>query len=328
MMRAIRFHAYGALCACILLGGSARVAVGAPSTPMLALVIAIDTYDKLPPLPQCIVAGRNVSAALRDAGFEVTEAINASNGAINAALANWGQKVPPQAFLITYFCGYAVSFNGRAFLVPVSAELASADRITVEGVFAGALANVMNQTDPQAALAFLDVAPAPGKSEAMTAKVLTSVSRSPVTTWLATSQSDPGGPGNVLSNWLRARVVNLRALVERARDQWRDQPGTVFALSGMPSEGLFLRGAPPAEVAALAPGPDVEGQMSDAEKRRVQKRLQAMGLYKGYIDGIFGVLTRDAIRGYQSANDIEPTGRLGVTEATKLLFVETPAVHQ
>ena len=132
----------------------------------LALVMANSTYGKLPPLPQCLTAARNMKAALRDVGFDVAEASEVTNGAMNAAIAGFAEKAPPKAILVAYYCGYAAIFDGHAFLVPVSATLTSPDQIRTEGIVATSLVNVMGRTDPQQAVAIVDVAPAPGKSDA------------------------------------------------------------------------------------------------------------------------------------------------------------------
>jgi peptidoglycan hydrolase-like protein with peptidoglycan-binding domain len=109
----------------------------------------------------------------------------------------------------------------------------------------------------------------------------------------------------------------------------------MVALTAMPSEDLYLRGEPPPRQPAATPAPatasaepgsaetsDVESQMSRAERQRVQARLRALGYYQSDVDGVFGTLTRNAIRQYQIANGLPQTGRLGVTEATQLLFFD------
>ena len=148
---------------------------------------------------------------------------------------------------------------------------------------------------------------------------------------LAISQPVPGGPGNALAERLRSPVVDLGSLLQRARDDWKGQPGTLLALSAAPAGDVYLRGgparladAPVAEATSpsMAPG-DAESAMSDADRRRIQTRLRALGLYEGETDGVFGVLTRDAIRRYQAAKGLPPTGRLGEAEAGQLLFSKT-----
>jgi hypothetical protein len=309
--------------------------VAAANPPLrLALVIANSTYGVLPPLPQCPPAARNMAAALKDAGFEVSEAYEVTNAALNAALASFGRKASAQSVLIAYYCGYVAVFNDRAFLVPVSAELTAPDRIMTEGVAATTLINIMIRADPHQGVAILDVAPAPGKSDPVIEIAFPVANPSPAAVMLAISQPVPGAPGNVLAERLRAPSVNLRTLLESARADWGEQPGTIITLTAMPSEDVYLRGEPPPQPAStpapatastapeIAETSDVESQMSRPERRRVQARLQALGYYQGNVDGVFGTLTRDAIRRYQSANGLPQTGRLGATEAAQLLFFD------
>lgn len=313
--------------------GMVPASVVAANPPLrLALVIANGTYDALPPLPQCPPAARNMAAALRDAGFEVSEAHDVTNAAMNAALVSFARNASAQSILMAYYCGYLAVFNDRAFFVPVSAELAKLDRIMTEGIAASALINVMIRTDPHQGLAILDVAPAPGKSDPVIETTFPAADPPPSVAMLAVAQPVPGGPGNVLAERLRSPVVNLRTLLESARADWEGQPGTIFALTTTPPEDVYLRGEPPRQPAptpapattSTDPGSveasDVESQMSRPERRRVQARLRALGYYQGNVDAVFGILTRDAIRRYQSAKGLPQTGRLGVTEASQLLF--------
>jgi peptidoglycan hydrolase-like protein with peptidoglycan-binding domain len=59
--------------------------------------------------------------------------------------------------------------------------------------------------------------------------------------------------------------------------------------------------------------------MSEADRRLVQAALQRLDYYKGPLDGIFGPLTRTAIRRFQR-QDIgsEPTGHLTADQANRL----------
>jgi peptidoglycan hydrolase-like protein with peptidoglycan-binding domain len=64
--------------------------------------------------------------------------------------------------------------------------------------------------------------------------------------------------------------------------------------------------------------PDEAG-MSRADRVRVQETLLRLGYYKGNADGIFGPLTREAIRRFQSAIGAETTGHLNAEEASRLV---------
>jgi Putative peptidoglycan binding domain len=188
------------------------------------------------------------------------------------------------------------------------------------------------RNDPLQGVAILDVAPAPDKSDPVIETTFPIAD--PPAAMLAVAQTVPGGPGNILAERLRSPVVTLRTLLEGARADWGGQPGTILALTPPPAEDVYLRGEPPyppaptAATVSAAPESiepsDVEGQMSLPERRRVQARLQALGYYQGNVDAVFGPVTRDAIRRYQEAKGLPQTGRLGVGEATQLLFFEAP----
>jgi len=62
-----------------------------------------------------------------------------------------------------------------------------------------------------------------------------------------------------------------------------------------------------------------EASMSKADRQRVQEALQRLGYYKGGADGIFGRLTREAIRRFQGDIGAEMSGRLTAEEASQLV---------
>jgi peptidoglycan hydrolase-like protein with peptidoglycan-binding domain len=59
--------------------------------------------------------------------------------------------------------------------------------------------------------------------------------------------------------------------------------------------------------------------MSIADRVRVQQMLLRLGYYKGNADGVFGPLTRVAIRRFQSSIGAEMTGHLTAEEASRLV---------
>jgi len=79
--------------------------------------------------------------------------------------------------------------------------------------------------------------------------------------------------------------------------------------------------APPVATAATAP-PSVlpaEAEMSAADRRQVQEALRRLGYYKGPADGIFGPLTRAAIRRFQQDIRSDATGYLTADQANRLV---------
>jgi peptidoglycan hydrolase-like protein with peptidoglycan-binding domain len=71
-----------------------------------------------------------------------------------------------------------------------------------------------------------------------------------------------------------------------------------------------------------ARGESAQPQMSQAEIRQVQERLQELGYYDGAIDGIPGPNTAEAMREYQQARGLPVTGRLDQETAQALQIGE------
>jgi peptidoglycan hydrolase-like protein with peptidoglycan-binding domain len=59
--------------------------------------------------------------------------------------------------------------------------------------------------------------------------------------------------------------------------------------------------------------------MSEANRRQIQEALRRLDYYKGPVDGIFGTLTRAAIRRFQHEIGAETTGHLTEDEANRLV---------
>jgi peptidoglycan hydrolase-like protein with peptidoglycan-binding domain len=64
-----------------------------------------------------------------------------------------------------------------------------------------------------------------------------------------------------------------------------------------------------------------EASMSKADRLRVQDALARLGYYKGHVDGVFGQLTRAAIRRFQRDIGAETSGRLTAEEASRLVIM-------
>ena len=59
--------------------------------------------------------------------------------------------------------------------------------------------------------------------------------------------------------------------------------------------------------------------MSVADRRQIQAALYRLSYDPGPVDGVFGPLTRAAIRRFQQAVGAEPTGSLTAAEANRLV---------
>jgi hypothetical protein len=149
--------------ACLLM-----LAPGARADPVagrLALVLGESAYTNLPPVPGCTVSSQGIAERLRQLGFDVTGRADASNGVAGAALIDVASRAggTPDATVVVYFCGYAVAFEDRVFLLPVSAVLDRASDALTQGVPAQSLLDLAGR-NTRASLIVLDTYDAPGAS--------------------------------------------------------------------------------------------------------------------------------------------------------------------
>jgi hypothetical protein len=143
--------------------------------PRVAVVIANASYPARPSLPQCVASGKAMSAALRQAGFEVMEVDDASNadiggrlGALPAKLHPGAQSSPsdtvPRGAVILYACGYASGFDGRSYLVPIDVPIEQPSDLLAQGVLLNSLRGMPVGTGAEVGLVLLDLIQAPGET--------------------------------------------------------------------------------------------------------------------------------------------------------------------
>ena len=128
--------------------------------PRLALVIGNAAYAE--PLPGCADAARLLAQALEARGHAVTLRQDLSHGQMVGAFRGFARQLAatPGASGLAYLCGRAVVFEGRPFLLPVSARLARPADVISQGLLAGPLAEALGQAGPPVLLA-IDAAPGP-----------------------------------------------------------------------------------------------------------------------------------------------------------------------
>ena len=210
----------------------------------LALVIGNAAYTatpNLPPLPGCGTAAREVSAALRDLGFTVTERLDTGRGELDAAIAGFGRALreAPGAAAVIYLCGHLASQGTRLFLLPVSAALQRETDVLTQGVLARVALDAMTRARVGAGLLVLEGG-TPAQAEALVALAVP-LAAEPV--GLAASQLPAGPLAAALVEELRGPRVELGALLAGLR---RRLPDGAYAALATPARPLDLAGAPPA----------------------------------------------------------------------------------
>ncbi|MBN9563766.1 MAG: peptidoglycan-binding protein [Alphaproteobacteria bacterium] len=322
---------------------SAANAAPAADGRRVALVIGNATYTALPALPACTASANVVAAALRRAGFEVSERLDLTNGEMGAAIADWDAS-SSGASAVVYVCGYAVGYDNRDFLLPVSARIERDTDALTQGVLAKSLLDAAGRSGARAALVLVDAVAKPASTGRLALDTLAGNAPTASVGFAAasTTTTPPQGAtplATAFSTALAAPQIDMGKLLDTLRQHLAGTTGTQFAARA-PSSPVWLIGGPapapappppvatppaPAAPAAAAPtpppptaGPD-EAHMTDADRRRIQDALLRLGYYDGRVDGIFGPDTRAAIRRFQHEIGAEMSGHITPEQSGRLL---------
>jgi hypothetical protein len=123
-----------------------------------ALVIGNGTYSTLAPIPGCLRSANSVAAALRAAGYNVTDREDATSGAIDAGVAEFSQHLTDgkgPGFI--YICGYATDFNSRAFLLPITANISRPSDLLTQAILAKSMLGILSRDPATVAVVVLDL---------------------------------------------------------------------------------------------------------------------------------------------------------------------------
>ena len=256
----------------------------------------------------------------------------------------------PAASGVLYYCGYALEFNGRSFLLPASASIARDYDVLTQGIIAKSLVDSLIRGNESRGFVLLDVFRTPAASSTAALGGLAEqirpsnfavigasndgASEGPTAASLALRDQAAEGEtsldlfaGGIHRRLAKAAAVTAQfipaiappALPPAASTASTASPAVAVPLlppPPSPSEPPIL--VSPAAAPSRATMAD-EDQMSDQDRRRVQALLATMGYYSGRIDGTFGPETRAAIRRYQFEIKADLTGRLNAEQATRLV---------
>ena len=319
----------------------------------IALVIANGRYASMPALPRCTSSAATVRDALRNLGFEVIERSDLGRGEFDTSIGALARRLAaaPASSGVLYYCGYALQFNGRSFLLPASASIARDYDVLTQGIIAKSLVDSLIRGNESRGYILLDVFRTPAaSSSAGLSGLAEQISPSNFAVIGASNDGSSEGP-TAASLAVRDQTTEAEAIPGRvAAGIYRRlakapavtahlipaiAPPSPAPAASTAAPAVAVPPAPPpaappkpeaAVVASPAAPPRVtladEDQMSEQDRRRVQVLLASMGYYSGRIDGTFGLETRAAIRRYQFEIKAEMTGRLNAEQATRLVNSE------
>jgi Putative peptidoglycan binding domain/Caspase domain len=325
----------------------------------IALVISNGRYASMPALARCTASAAAARDALRGRGFEVMERSDLGRGEFDTSIGALARRLAaaPAASGALYYCGYAVEFNGRSFLLPASASIARDYDVLTQGIIAKSLVDSLIRDNESRGFVLLDVFRTPAASSTAALGSLTEqirpsnfavigasndgTSEGPTAASLALRDQAAEGEtsldlfaGGIHRRLAKAAAVTAQFIPATARSPADAAARPEAAASPAPAPAASTAiavppppPAPPPEPAILVPpaAPPSratmadEDQMSDQDRRRVQALLATMGYYSGRIDGTFGPETRAAIRRYQFEIKADLTGHLNAEQATRLV---------
>lgn len=193
----------------------------------IALVVGNSTYRQAA-LNQAAADARGVAEALREGGFDVVVAENASRAEMGQAVSAFAAKLRRGAQAVVFYSGHAVQFRDRNFLVGTEAQIKSALDVPHEALDLDLILDPLIVARPAGALVVLDASWENPWQEAVIkgAKGLAAIE--PVENIAVISAAAPGralaasGRGNVFAaEWLKAvRTPGLdaAAALTRTRD--------------------------------------------------------------------------------------------------------------
>jgi len=317
--------------------------------PGVALVLSNTDYASLPALPGCTLSAHGIAAALRGQGFDVTEEANPAIGQVDAALSALGDKAAAakNVPVVVYVCGYASAFNGRPFILPVSANISRPADVLSQGLLAKALTGAIGRAGVSTALIVLDVVPMPGMTDPLPLGTLDQPELPPGLALLGAVEVTEDAPSPVATTLiplLKEPKVDIAAVFAAVSNRVTGMKTIALPLSRRGDGAGLLIGAPapppvappaappqatppqaapttaaPANTAAALPD---ESQMTEFDRRTVQVALTKLGYYGGAVDGIFGADTRAAIRRFQHELHEPMTGQLTQDQSKRLLAAQ------
>ncbi len=98
-----------------------------------ALIIGNGAYAKSP-LPNTLNDARDMTAVLKRLGFKVIGRMDASQQQMQRAIIEFGRELEKGGVGLFYYAGHAVQLRDRNYMIPVGAQITSADHVEPESV--------------------------------------------------------------------------------------------------------------------------------------------------------------------------------------------------
>jgi len=147
----------GRLCGLIwLLTAGLAVPAAAASEQRVALVIGNSAYAGAAALKNPVNDARAMGAKLRALGFDVTEVENGTKQQMERAIGQFSVKLNADSVSMFFYAGHGMQVNGKNYLVPVDAEIATEQTVRLEAVDVDAVLDQMSAAQARVNIVVLD----------------------------------------------------------------------------------------------------------------------------------------------------------------------------
>jgi len=310
----------------------------------IAMVLAAEEYANFKRSEVGAKRGEEIAELLRARGFDVIVVANPGNATARAALRDFAAKVASADVALAVLIGHGLSSGGQTFFIPGNASIDRSTDLLSRGLSVTNIAQIVGRSRA-GGVCFLMTTPTFDKPvdgvdvkpqfENEVAKNVAAAFSNSAKIPISRMDAAAGLAANEVIGLLQKQPhADLRQLMSACASQ---QQGMLYgaaaaidlAASGKiasdPEDKTRVTAAtPPASSdSRTATLETLERLLDPRQVRRIQTRLQQMGLYQGPIDAVVGVLTRQAIKDYQRKNGVEETGFL-TPDQLQVLTAATP----
>src|SRR5882672_1134282 len=89
----------------------------------VALVIGMSGYRHAPSLKNPANDAKDIGAALRELGFEVTLSADVDRLSLDASIRSFSNRIAEADVALLFFAGHGLQVSGQNYLVPIDAKL-------------------------------------------------------------------------------------------------------------------------------------------------------------------------------------------------------------
>lgn len=120
-----------------------------------ALVVGNGSYAAAP-LSNPVNDARDIAAALRECGFEVTLRENLTQNEMKKEIRAFGRKIKGGGVSLFYFAGHGIQVSGSNYLIPVGADITTEEQVEYEAVELGMVLAEMKAARAKTNIIILD----------------------------------------------------------------------------------------------------------------------------------------------------------------------------